>query len=281
MEDVGAADRCTIRLHRRIRLPAVDRSGLVEQIRIARNAVIAGFAAIGIGMNSEIATAGIEQDAAIDAAVDGTDGRSGFDRDAGRRLHVRERRLRRQSVGLERCGRACWQGVRDAIVGCADDAADRCRSVAHRRRTADDFDLVCRQWIDRNEMVFAKIGSAAGVDAIFGDADAIDVETSNDRPARGARRKGRAGNTGLGKEEIAELGSAVAANFLVRHHGDGRKLIRDDGQHALLRRGSSRCGLWLPARARGCGRARCGRRAPAFARERLPCVARSGLAPSR
>jgi hypothetical protein len=35
-------------------------------------------------MNSEIAAAGIEQDATIDAAVDGTDRRSGFDRDAGR-----------------------------------------------------------------------------------------------------------------------------------------------------------------------------------------------------
>ena len=84
LENVGAADRRTIRLHRRIRLPAVDRPGLVEQIRIARNAVIAGLAAIGVGMNSEIATAGIEQDAAIDTAVDGTDGRSGFNRDAGR-----------------------------------------------------------------------------------------------------------------------------------------------------------------------------------------------------
>ena len=82
MEDVRAADRRTIRLHRRIRLPAVDRAGLVEQIRIARNAVIAGLAAIGVGMNSEIATAGIEQDAAIDTAVDGIDGRSGFDHDA-------------------------------------------------------------------------------------------------------------------------------------------------------------------------------------------------------
>ena len=84
VEDVGAADRRAIRLHRRIRLPAVDRAGLVEQIRIARNAVIAGLAAIGVGMNREIATAGIDQDAAIDTAVDGTDGRSGFDRDAGR-----------------------------------------------------------------------------------------------------------------------------------------------------------------------------------------------------
>src|SRR4029453_1637325 len=53
LEDIGAADRRTIPLHRRIRLPAVDRAGLVEQIRIARNAVIAGLAAIGVGMNSE------------------------------------------------------------------------------------------------------------------------------------------------------------------------------------------------------------------------------------
>ena len=33
-------------------------------------------------MDGEIAAAGIEQDAAFDAAIDGTDGRSGLDRDA-------------------------------------------------------------------------------------------------------------------------------------------------------------------------------------------------------
>ena len=84
MEDVGAADRRAVGLRRRIRLPAVDRPGLVEQIGIARNAVIAGLAAIGVGMNGEIAAAGIEQDAAFDAAIDRTDRRSGLDRDAGR-----------------------------------------------------------------------------------------------------------------------------------------------------------------------------------------------------
>ena len=46
-------------------------------------------------------------------------------------------------------------------------------------------------------MVFAEIGGAAGVVAVLHDADAIDVETPDDRPARGARRKGRSSNAGF------------------------------------------------------------------------------------
>ena len=83
LEDIGAADRRTIRLHCRIRLPAVEWLGGVEQIRIARDTVVAGLAAIGVGVERKITAAGIEQDAAIDAPVDGTDGRSGFDVHAG------------------------------------------------------------------------------------------------------------------------------------------------------------------------------------------------------
>src|SRR6185295_3842890 len=64
LEDVRAADRGPVRLRRRVRLPAVDWPGLVEQIRIARDAVVAGLATIGVGMKREITTAGIEQDAA-------------------------------------------------------------------------------------------------------------------------------------------------------------------------------------------------------------------------
>src|SRR5437762_3043611 len=93
LEDVRTADRRTIRLHRRIRLAAVDWPGLVEQIGIARDAVVAGLATIGVGVKCEITT--------------------------------------------------------------------------------------------------------AGVVAVLHDADAIDVETPDDRPARGARRKGRAGNAGF------------------------------------------------------------------------------------
>ena len=57
-------------------------------------------------MNREIAAAGIEQDAAFDAAIDRTDRRSRFNRHAGWRLHARERRFGRQSIALERRGRA-------------------------------------------------------------------------------------------------------------------------------------------------------------------------------
>ena len=39
-------------------------------------------------------------------------------------------------------------------------------------------------------MVFAEIGGAASVGAVLDDADAIDVEAPDDRPARGAGREG-------------------------------------------------------------------------------------------
>ena len=183
LEDVRAADRRTIRLHRRVRLLAVERLGGIKQIRIAWDTVVAGLAAIGVGVEREIAAAGIEQDAAIDTAVDRTNGRSRFNGGAGRGLRARQRRLGRQTIGLERRGPAYGQGVRDTVVGRANDAADRCRSVAQRGRTADDLDLVCRQCIDRHGMIFAEIGGAASTGAVFEDADAIDVETPDDRPA--------------------------------------------------------------------------------------------------
>ncbi len=106
-------------------------------------------------------------------------------------------------------------------------------------------------------MVFAKIGGAASVVAVFDDADAIDVEAPDDRPARGARREAGAGDAGLGEQEIAKLGGALAADFLVRHNRDGRELVGDDRQHALLRRGSGWCRRGLGFRcalARAAGR---------------------------
>src|SRR4029453_7493955 len=89
LEDIRAADRRAIRLHRRIRLPAVEWLGGIKKIRIDRGAVVGGLATISVGVEREITAAGIEQDAAIDTPVDGIDGRSGFDVHARRRLHVR------------------------------------------------------------------------------------------------------------------------------------------------------------------------------------------------
>ncbi|MGY4446750.1 hypothetical protein ACVWZR_001410 [Bradyrhizobium sp. i1.3.1] len=52
--------------------------------------------------------------------------------------------------------------------------------------------------------------------------------------------KKKAGDAGLGEQEIAELAAALAADLLVRHHGDGGELVGDDWQHALLGRGGRR-----------------------------------------
>ena len=48
---------------------------------------------------------------------------------------------------------------------------------------------------------------------------------------------------GLENRRSPSWARALAADLLVRHHGDGGELIGDDRKHALLRRGSSR--RWL------------------------------------
>ena len=133
----------------------------------------------------------------------------------------------------------------------ADHAADRGRSVAQRRRSADDLDLVGRQRIDRHEMILAEIGGSVAADPVLDDADAVDVQSADDRPAGSAGRKARSGDAGFAEQEIAERGAAVAADFLVRHHRDGRELVGDDRQHALLGRGSCRCGSGRRRRSAG------------------------------
>src|SRR4029453_10072431 len=79
LEDIRAADRRAIRLHRRIRLPTVEWLGGIKQIRIARDAVVAGLATIGVGGKCEITTPGTEQDAPTDPPVDRIHRRSRFD----------------------------------------------------------------------------------------------------------------------------------------------------------------------------------------------------------
>ena len=61
---------------------AVHRPRLVEQIGIAGNRIVAGLAAKGVGMDGKIAAAGIEQNAAFDAAIDRTDRGAGLGGDA-------------------------------------------------------------------------------------------------------------------------------------------------------------------------------------------------------
>ena len=231
-------------------------------------------------MNRKIAAAGIEQNAAFDAAIDRIDRGAGLDVQAPRRCGIGERGLHRKPIGLERRCCAGGQSVRNAVVGGADDAADRGGPVTQGCRSADHLDLVGRKRIDRHEVILAEIRRAVAADAVLDDADAIDVEAPDDRPARRARRKARAGDAGLGEQEIAERAAALPADFLVGQHGHGRELVGHDGQarpvEAQPRRGPVAAGY----RVRDCGRARRGRRAPAFATGSRS-AARSGLAPSR
>ncbi len=214
-----AADRstlavnCGIRLHARekIRLRRTRGQKRVggNEIRITWDAVIARRAAIGVGVEGEIAGAGVEQHPAFEAVVDRGGGASGLQAEPARR---------------DRLG--------NAVVGRAHDAADRLRTPAQGGRAAHHLDLVGRQRIDRHEVVLAQVRGAAAADAVLQDADTIDVEAADDRAAGSAGRKARAGDAGLVEQHVAERAAAVAPDLFVRHHRDRGELIGDDGERS-------------------------------------------------
>ncbi len=199
-------------------------------------------------MNRKIAASGIEQNAAFDATIDRIDRGTRLGRHAARRSGICEGGLHRKPIRSKRRGSAGGQCVRNAIVAGADHAADRCGPVAQGGGSANDFDLVGRNRIDRHEVIFAQIRRAVGANSVLDDPDAIDVEAPDDRPAGRAGRKFRAGDAGLGKQQIAERPAALPADFLVRHYRDRGKLIRHDRKHALLGRGGGRRRLRLRRR---------------------------------
>ena len=191
---------------RRVRLPSVERQRLVarRQIGIARDAVVVGAAAERIGMEGEVARAGIEDDGAVEAVVDGGAGAAhlvlqawpghGGGPTAFMGIPIGSR------LGLRRAG----QRIGDPVVGGVDDAADRLRAPAQRRRSAHDLDPLGRQRVDRHGVVLAQLRHAARADAVLLDAHAIGIEAAHDRAAGRAGRKARAGDAGLGEQDVAE-----------------------------------------------------------------------------
>ena len=97
-------------------------------------------------------------------------------------------------------------------------------------------------------MVLAEIGGAAGADAVFLDAHAINVEAAHDRPAGRAGREARSGDAGLGEQQIAKRAARGALHLVAGHHRHGRELIGDDRQPA------GRFGRRLGGRGGGKGR---------------------------
>ena len=125
------------------------------------------MAAVDVGVEREVARAGVEQGAAFDTAVD----RGGRAQDLG--LPAAERR-----------------GEGNAVVGRLHHAADRLRAVAQRLRAAEDLDLLDRERIDRHAVILAEVGYVHGADAVLLHADAEIVEPAQHR-ARRARAQAR------------------------------------------------------------------------------------------
>src|SRR5262249_20626500 len=148
VEEIGAADRLAFGVERGVRLLAVEgwRGIGGEKIGIARDEVIVALAAVDVGVEGEVARAGVQQRAALGAPfappVAGGGGAAYLRLPAGRR--------RREG---------------NAVVGRFPPAADRLRAVAQRFRAAIDLDLLDRKRIDRHAMVLAQVGNVHGADA--------------------------------------------------------------------------------------------------------------------
>ena len=160
VEQVGAAHRLAFRVQPRVRLLAVEPRRRVgrKQIGIARDEIVAGAAAVEVGVERGIARAGVEQGAAFETAVDRGGGAL--------------------ELGLPAAGR---RGEGNAVVGGLHDAAHGLRAEAQRLRTAVDLDLLDRQRIDRHRVILAVVGHVHGADAVLLHADAEVVEAAQDR----------------------------------------------------------------------------------------------------
>ena len=259
LEDVGAADRLTVRTVRRVRLPPVERQRLVarRQIRIARDAVVVGVPAERVGMEGEVAGTGIEDDGAIEAAVDTGEGAAHLVLQAWSSHRGRTGGLHGHSVAARLRLRRAGQRIGDPVVGRVDDAADRLRAPAQRSRTAHHLDPFRCQRIDRDRVILAQLRHAACADAVLLDPHAIGIEAAHDRAAGRAGRKAGAGDAGLGEQQVAERPAAGALDFLAGDHGDGGELVGDDRQPAgrQPRRGGRRLGCGGGHRRGGGGRA--------------------------
>ena len=81
-------------------------------------------------------------------------------------------------------------------------------------------------------MVLAERRDVVDPDPVLLDADPVIVETADDRPVRGARRVGRAGDARLVEQRVAERLRLVAHDLAPRNHRHRREGVRGHGQDA-------------------------------------------------
>ena len=134
VEQIGAAGRLSLGMERGVRLLAVEgRRGIWrEKVGIARDEVIVALAAVDVGVEGEVARAGVDQCATFGTPVDRVRGAE----------DLRLPAARRRQEG-------------NAVVGRFHDAADRLPAVAQRVRATKDLDLLNGQRIERHPVVLA------------------------------------------------------------------------------------------------------------------------------
>ena len=212
IEDVGASDR--------VALGAIAGIGL----NAAGDAIVAGLPGVGVGMDRDVAAAGIELHGTVAAIADAVEAAARFE-----------------------CNSVLRNRGGNAVVAGADHAADGLRAIAQRAGAANDLDALRRQWVDRHRMVFPQIGHVGGADAVLLGSHPEAAEAPDHRTAR-HRRERRRRDTGRGAEGVAERSRAASEHLLRRKQARGGEW-RVGGR--LFGRGRQRVGQGRWRRRRG------------------------------
>ena len=193
VEKPGAADRRSRALRGRVRLLPVPDGRRVgrNEIRVTRDAVIAGGPPVDVGVNGGVAAARIQQQPTLPSPVD--------------RRHARP----------ELCGQPSRRsGGRNPVVVDVDDAADGLRTETERARPAHDVDLLDGKRVDRHRVVLRNVRDIDRADAVLLNAD-LRVRQAAQNGARRFRGKARGGRAGHVGEQAAEAAIAAAGLDLV------------------------------------------------------------------
>ncbi len=172
------------------------------QLLSLRRVVVVGVAAEAVGMDGEAVAARRHLEAAVLALIDRGQAAEDLAGDAAAR-----------------------DGVRNAIVLGADDAANGLRAVAQRGGAAHHLDAIGCIGIDRHGVILGKRGDVVRADAVLLHADTIVVEAADDGPV-GAGGEIRSRDAGLRLQRVGQRRAAVLLQVALgrdrdRHEGVG------------------------------------------------------------
>ena len=212
VENIGAADRLAVGAHHAVRLPVADHRRRIgrKQVRIARDAVVVGAAAERVGMEGEVALAGVELHRAIEPVVDA--------------LSAPLTSPAKPRSGMK-VGMRLLSTLTTPPIACEPK-----RNVAGPRITS-----ICFAANGSIGTPWSSLRSDTSLTPSPFSADAIVVEAAHHRAARGARREAGRRDAGLRLQHFAECAAGAALDLSAGHHRHGGELVGDDRQRPLQR----------------------------------------------